>query len=234
MVTCCGFWISTFLRSFTQYPVGICGISFQEPHVCACAAEPPCSLVLLAPWRPRDRRAKIGCLSRAASADPHEAGSGNRPRPGHLAVLGLELETLLHPRLKPALQVVGVPPRLPESRGGKPRAASGAAIEDHRAVLGDCLRLARQLVDLDVARTHDPPRLPLVRAADVDQRGAGADQLEGSRRRDPGLVLRHESQLMASADGYLFLWSRARRMGDSPPRGVRPPRGAFSHPQRAV
>ena len=50
---------------------------------------------------------------------------------------------------RPAGQVVGVPPRLPEGRGGQRRAVPRPAVEDHRPVPRDRLRLAGQVVELD-------------------------------------------------------------------------------------
>src|SRR6478672_5274543 len=111
------------------------------------------------------------------------AGSGL----GHLTIRWIERLAVGNPCLEAALQVVGVPARQPEGRSRQRRAVSRATVEDHRMIPGDRLRLALQLVDLDVASADDPARVPFVGTPNVDRLGAAVDQLRRAGGLDPGL-----------------------------------------------
>ena len=98
------------------------------------------------PWRRRLGGGAAAQVSRPASPE-RQARTGHRHlgpglRLGDLAVRRVEGQARARPRPEPAGQVVGVLARLPEGRGGQRRAVAAAAVEDHRPVPGDRLRLA--------------------------------------------------------------------------------------------
>ena len=105
--------------------------------------------------------------------------------------IGFRLKRLarLRPRQQPTLDVVGLPPRCPERRGRQVRAVAGAAVEDHRPLLGELRALPGEQVESDVGRARDVSRLVLVVAAHVHGLGAVRDQLDGGPRIHSGALL---------------------------------------------
>src|SRR3954454_8023225 len=86
-----------------------------------------------------------------------------------VGALGLERKPLARPALDPAAEVIRVPPGGAECLHGHRGSHSHPALEHDRAVGRDRVCARCKPLELDVRRTGDPARLPLVRLAHVDQ-----------------------------------------------------------------
>src|SRR4051794_12670421 len=131
---------------------------------------------------------------------------------GDVAALRLQRQLLLVPADDPLAQLDGIEAGVLEGSGGHQGAVAAAAVDDHRPVLVDLAGALRQLRQRHVLGAGDPPRLPLVVGAHVDQLRALVEQLPGLLARDlPRLIpllCCHQSTSVPSIKNATRTWAR--------------------------
>src|SRR3954447_1014564 len=115
----------------------------------------------------------------ANGAPPPSGGAAGGAVVGHVAAVRTERTPLIGPLLHAARHRIGVEPRAAERLRGHERAPADAADEDHRPVAVGPGRGGGELVERDVLRALDVPRLALVRLADVDDARAPVGERAG-------------------------------------------------------
>src|SRR3954462_6613797 len=86
-----------------------------------------------------------------------------------MPTVGVERQPLRVPFQQSSGHRVRVVARLPKRVRGHRRPSAHPAVEDDRCLTLDRVRLRGDLTELQVPRTRDPPLVPLVGLADVDQ-----------------------------------------------------------------
>src|SRR5215218_1091653 len=131
---------------------------------------------------------------------------------GDVAALRLQRQVVLAPADDPLAELGGVVAGFGEGVSRHHRAVAAAAVDDDRTVLVDLLQPLRQLRQGYVGGAGDPPRLPLVVGANVDQLRPVVDQPAGLLARDllrlPLGCVGHQSTSVPSIRKATRTWAR--------------------------